>query len=154
MIDAAKEVSVEASLISLTDRKLLLPSSAIVAVQEIAMPQVMAKMPKWFLGFLPWQKLRIPFISFEAVGGAGFKINTNSNILILKTTTTSLQSHFYAMLIQDLPLVCTITKQSIVDVVGDLTKYELENVKINEFTAKIPNIPELERLLIETGVLS
>ena len=154
MNDATKEASVDASLINLIDRKLLLPSSAIVAVQDISMPQVMAKMPKWFLGFLPWQKLRIPFISFEAVCGASYKINVNSHILILKTTTVSLQSHFYAMLIQDLPLVCTITKQSVVDVVGELTKYELENVKINEFTAKIPNIPELEKLLIDTGVLA
>lgn len=152
-MNTTKETSVEASLINLIDRKLLLPSSAIVAVEKISMPQVMAKMPKWFLGFLPWQKLRIPFISFEAVCGAGYKINANSNILILKTTTASLQSHFYAMLIQDIPLVCNIAAENIVDVVGDLTAYELENVKINEYTAKIPNTPKLEKLLMDTGVL-
>lgn len=152
-METTKEPSVEAILIHLIDRKLLLPSSAVVEVQNIIMPQVMAKMPKWFLGFLPWQKIRIPFISFEAVCGSSFKININSRILILKTTTPSLQNHFYAMLVQDLPLVCTITKNSLEDVVGDLAKYELENVKINEYIAKIPNIPELEKLLIDTGVL-
>ncbi|UYZ84628.1 chemotaxis protein CheW [Entomomonas sp. E2T0] len=151
---SAKKTSLEASLISLLDRTLILPSTAVVEVVSISMPQVVAKMPRWFLGFLPWQGLRIPFISFEAICGSTFKINASSNILILKTTTESLQSKFFAILIQNTPINCTVTAEAIMDVVGELSRYELETIRINDHIAKIPNIPALEKLLIDTGVLN
>lgn len=148
------KTSLEASLISLLDRTLILPTTAVVEVVPISMPQVVTKMPRWFLGFLPWQALRIPFISFEAVCGSGFRISANSNILILKTTTKSLQSKFIALLIQDTPINCTVTDEAIMDVVGELSSYELDTIRINDHVAKIPNIPALEKLLIDTGVLN
>lgn len=151
---SAKNTSLEASLIGLLDRTLILPSTSVVEVVSISMPQVVTKMPRWFLGFLPWQGLRIPFISFEAICGSTFKINASSNILILKTTTKSLQSKFLAILIQNTPINCTVTEEAIMDVVGELSSYELETVRINDYIAKIPNIPALEKLLIETGVLN
>lgn len=151
---ASQKNSIEASLISLADRMLILPTEAIVEVVALSMPQVVAKMPRWFLGFLPWQGLRIPFISFEAVCGSSFRVHTNSNILVLKTTTDSLQNKFFAILIQDTPANCTITNDVIIDVVGELSRYELETIRINEYIVKIPNIPALEKLMIDAGVLS
>ncbi|AWM79114.1 hypothetical protein DKL61_01360 [Gammaproteobacteria bacterium ESL0073] len=151
--DSIKKTALDVSLITLVDRTLAIPSSAIVEVIHVTVPQVVGKMPRWFLGFLPWQGLRIPFISFEGICGAGFKINNTSNILILKTITPTLQCKFIALLIQDVPMARPITEDMVIDVVGDLSKYELENIKINEFVAKIPDMPAIERLLVQTAVL-
>lgn len=148
-----EKTTLEVSLINLIDRKIALPSSAIVEVVPVSVPQVVGKMPRWFLGFLPWEGLRIPFISFEAVCGSGFKINNTSNILILRVATQSLQCQFISLLIQDVPMIFDITEDMVIDVVGDLSKYELENIKINEFVAKVPDILALEKLLVQTGVL-
>lgn len=151
--ESIQKTVLDMSLVTLVDRTLAIPSSAIIEVVNITVPQVVGKMPRWFLGFLPWQGLRVPFISFEGVCGSGFKINNTSNILILKTIMPTLQCKFIALLIQDVPMTCSITEDMVIDVVGDLSKYELENIKINEFVAKIPDMPALEKLLVKTGVL-
>lgn len=153
MEEAIQKTELDVSLINLIDCKLVLPTSAIVEVVPVTVPQVVGKMPRWFLGFLPWEGLRIPFISFEAINGEGFKINNTSNVLILKTATSILQCKFIALLIQDVPMSCDITENSIVGVVGDLSKYELENIRINDFVAKVPDMLAIEKLLVNTGVL-
>lgn len=148
------QASLEISLLSLVNRALILPSSAIVEVVSLAMPQVVAKMPRWFLGYLPWRGLKIPFISFEAVCETSFKIHAESNIVILKTITASLNQKFFAMLIQNTPVKFTIHSNTLEDVVGDLAPYEIANVRLNNILAKIPNSSALEHLMIEQGVLN
>lgn len=146
----------EVSLITLLDRTLILPAAAIIETVPISMPQVVAKMPRWFLGFLPWQGLRIPFISFEALSGSTFRINSSSNIAVLKTTSPSLNSKFLAVLIQKTPLNCKVTEDSLIDVVGELSAFELGTIRIedNSIIAKIPNISALEQFMIKAGALN
>jgi len=148
------QTTLEVSLISLLDRALIIPSSAIVEVVPISMPQVVTKMPRWFLGYLPWLGLRIPFISFEAVCGEPFRIHTESNIVVLKTVTDSLNSKFFAMLIQNTPVNCTINRDSLLDVVGDLTTFEVANVRLDNIITKIPNMVTLEQFMIKAGALN
>lgn len=151
--DLSEETTLDVSLISLCDRTLILPSSALVETVALSMPQVVTKMPRWFLGFLPWQGLRLPFISFESMTDGPFKIDINSNIIVLKTTTLSLQNKFFAMLIQNIPMNCRIHNDSLLDVVGELSSYELATVRLDEMIAKIPNMSIVENTMIKAGVL-
>lgn len=148
------QTSLDIALLTLIDRTLIFPSSAIVEVVSLSMPQVVAKMPRWFLGYLPWQGLKIPFISFEAICESSFRIHAESHIAILKTITPSINQKFLAILIQNTPLQSNINPNSLEDVVADLSPYELANVRFNNILAKIPNMQALEHLMIETGVLS
>lgn len=145
--------TLEVSLISLLDRTLMIPTSAIVEVVPISMPQVVAKMPRWFLGFLPWQGLRIPFISFEAACGAPFRIHAESNIVVLKTASAALHNNFFALLIQNTPASCTINRDSLLDVVGELTAFESANIRLDNIIATIPNMIAIEQLMINSKVL-
>lgn len=145
------------SVISLLDRKLIFPTSAVIDTSKLIMPQLVAKMPTWFLGYLPWQGLRIPFISFEAASESHFKINGLSRIVVLKTITPRLTDKFFALLIQKIPQTLTIHRDNLRDVVAELAPFELDTIRIKQadidIIGKIPDILALEHLMSKTGVL-
>lgn len=138
------------SLLTLTDRRLVIPASALAENTALSMPQVSAGMPDWLLGHIPWRGQRLPFVSFEVVAGGKYRIPAGACIGILRTTQSD---RFIAMLLQEVP-VESMVGPDLSEIAGErLSEYELAAVTLGGQKLLIPDLARLEELLERSEVM-
>ncbi|MFK0086154.1 chemotaxis protein CheW [Pseudomonas sp. NPDC090755] len=146
-----RRTSLTGLLLALGDRCLVLPN---VAVAELIGYQAGAPAehsPPWLLGWIDWRNQRVPLLSFEAACGAPVKVGERARIVVLNALGGS-RLRFVAILVQGIPRSCKLDSQlNYVDV--PLAPLELAAVQVGEQVARVPDLPALERLLEDAGLV-
>ncbi len=114
-------------MLPLADRYLLLPNVAVAELIDFQRGEPASDAPPWYLRQVVWRDRQLPLISFEAACG------------------------FIALVIQGIPRSYKLDSQlSFVDV--PLCRLEKAAVQVADLVAKIPDLPALEQLVLESGL--
>ena len=154
IIEAGKMKGVVHCLtIPLHNETAILPNAAIAEVIGYKEPTPLDDAPEWFLGYIEWRDLRVPFISFEAISGKEVQpAKKNSRIAVLNTLNANAQLPYVAILAQGIPSLAIVQEKGIVDkdiegrpVVGAV-------VELGGSEALVPNIDEIEQRVLQLSL--
>lgn len=149
--DVPAQPALNALLLPLLGRTLLLPSVALAElVNLLPVEPGGAPAPAWYLGAVRWRERRVPLLSFEAAatGGAPPALR---RIAVLHALGGHGGLDFLALALQGLPRPCKV--ESDLAASGEVcAALELEAVTLAGESARIPDLPALERLLLDTGL--
>lgn len=149
--DVPAQPALNALLLPLLGRTLLLPSVALAElVNLLPVEPGGAAAPAWYLGAVRWRERRVPLLSFEAAatGGAPPALR---RIAVLHALGGHGGLDFLALALQGLPRPCKV--ESDLAASGEAcAALELEAVTLAGESARIPDLPALERLLLDTGL--
>ncbi|MGD9659923.1 MAG: chemotaxis protein CheW [Porticoccaceae bacterium] len=135
-------------LAPLSERKLLLPITAVAEViNTITMPEA-GKDGTALYGWMTWRDQRIPLISLEAVlGAAKPQLKLENRMAIINAIGAAAGLGFYAILLQGLPTPVQVNSDSLRDGEGAAQKLVLMNVLVGEEKATVANLPEIEAMV-------
>ncbi len=145
------EQEIRTILAPLADGHLLLPNSAVAEIMAYTQPEPFRKAPNWLLGELAWHGWQVPIICFEQVINKKSRssVTPKSRILIIKTLGESTQVNYIGLLIQGLPKLKTVTRDTLTEIkTDDLPSALFSKVSIEELEAVIPELGELT-LIVE-----
>lgn len=146
--------SVNALLLPLTDRNLLLPRSALAELLNYNGRQAIERKSDWVLGHVEWSGHRLPLLSFEAFIRSGeLGHGEDSRVAILHGVGGRRRIPYIALLIQGAPRSVVVDESLAVDQMV-LSPFEMMAVKIGESVAVIPNLDALEQRMITTGLFA
>ncbi|MDN7140363.1 chemotaxis protein CheW [Pseudomonas sp. JQ170] len=146
-----RRTSLTGLLLALGDRCLVLPNVAVAELIGYQAGTPAEQQPAWMLGWIDWRNQRLPLLSFEAVCGGPVKVGERARIVVLNALGSSRQ-RFIALLVQGIPRSCKLDSQlNYVDV--PLAPLELAAVQVGDQVARVPDLPALERLLEEAGLV-
>ncbi len=154
IIEAGKMKGVVHCLtIPLHNETAILPNSAIAEVIGYKEPSPLADAPEWFLGYIEWRDVRVPFISFEAISGKEIQApKKNSRIAVLNTLNANPQLPYVAILAQGIPSLAIVQEKGVVDkdvegraVVGAI-------IELGGSEALVPDIDEIEQRLLKLSL--
>jgi len=138
--------SLNALLLPLADRRLLVPNVALIELVDFIQPKLRPNLPSWFLGSIFWRNLNVPLLSFELASGGELKISKKYKIAILNAIGGNPNRKFIAILLSGIPSPVKITSdlESL-----QLTPEPLEHmaVKVGDLNASIPDLVKLEQRL-------
>ncbi|MCY1187994.1 hypothetical protein D9M73_290410 [compost metagenome] len=103
------------------------------------------------LGWIDWRNQRLPLLSFEAACGGQLRVGERARIVVLNALGGS-RLRFIAVLVQGIPRSCKLDSQlNYVDV--PLAALELAAVQVGDQVARVPDLPALEQLLEDAGLV-
>ncbi|KPA89448.1 MULTISPECIES: chemotaxis protein CheW [Pseudomonas] len=138
-------------MLPLADRYLLLPNVAVAELIDFQRGEPASDAPPWYLRQVTWRDRQLPLISFEAACGGAIAVGERARIVVLNTLGGRPELRFIALVIQGIPRSYKLDSQlSFVDV--PLCRLEKAAVQVGELVAKIPDLPGLERLVLESGL--
>ena len=92
-------------LLTLNDRLLLLPNTAVAELVPYRNVQAAQNSPVWLLGQIPWRDLSLPLLSFEAASSDA-AVNTDSaRVVIINALGGRAKFRFFALVIHPYPLI-------------------------------------------------
>jgi len=141
-------------------RGLLLPlHSGQLLIPNMLMPEVIGYRepdeiprgaPDWLLGVVVWRHFPVPLVSFDVLlGAAEQEVGHRARIALCKTISGESKRPYTALLIQSIPRLVSVTKQSISAIQDDNTQLPMlaHHVNINDQEAWIPDLDALEQSL-------
>lgn len=110
-MNAAME-EIYCQLIPLRHLRLLVPRNCLAEVIRFAVPDRPESASGWFRGFVPWNNLRVPVISFEELcarepGEPGAR----TRIAILNAISGRLDSGYYGIICQGFPQLLRVNRE-------------------------------------------
>jgi len=149
----AHTTQLNALLLPLAGRTLLLPSAAVAEVIRYpGKPKAVDNAQDWLLGLIDWRGLALPLLSFEALAGSSLPPQSGP-MAVLNLTDERATVKFCALLLQGFPRPLQVDEQ-LPRNDEPLSPLELCAVSLaNGKTGKIPNLPALEQQLLAAGVL-
>jgi len=140
-------------LLSLTDRTLVLPNTAVAEVIRYpGKPEPYDNAQDWLLGRIDWRGLKLPLISFETLSCAAPPAQ-GAQMAVLNLSHLRATIKFCALLLQRFPRPITLSAE-LARSNEPLLPLELAAICLpNNQTGKIPNLPELEETLLAAGLL-
>jgi chemosensory pili system protein ChpC len=134
-------------LIPLRQLRLLVPRTVVAEVIRYAPPERSQGLPGWLRGFLPWNALRVPVVSFEDLCGRDSgQPGGRTRVAILNAISGRLDSGYYGVLTEGFPQLVRVNREVIR--LDERQAWPAEGPvlcqirMINEY----PLIPDLERL--------
>ncbi|MDJ0805227.1 MAG: chemotaxis protein CheW [Gammaproteobacteria bacterium] len=156
-MSSRRATEVRSVLLPLAQDQLLLPNVVVAEVMNYSEPKPKQETPVWLLGELAWRGTLVPVVSIEGllgrtIGEPGFR----SRLIILNTINGTASLPHIALIAHSIPTLIQVTAESIESVdppetPGGLIK---QTVKIDDKTAYIPDLDELERLILDTPGLN
>ncbi|CAI8927241.1 chemotaxis protein CheW [Pseudomonas donghuensis] len=138
-------------LLPLSDRCLVLPNVAVAELIGFQAGSPVLASPEWLLGWIDWRGQRLPLLSFESACGGQLQVGERARIVVLNALGSS-PLRFVALLVQGIPRSCKLDSQlNYVDV--PLAALEMAAVQVGEQVARVPDLPALEQLLVNAGVV-
>lgn len=140
-------------LLTLNDRLLLLPNTAVAELVAYRNVQPAENAPNWLLGQINWRDLSLPLLSFEAASNDAPANVDNSRVVIINAIGGRSKFRFFALLIKGIPRSVRIDQslQRLSD--QPLAALELEAVSIDGEVAKIPDLAALEQKLADLNLI-
>lgn len=151
---SAPVFQVRSVLIPLLEDTLLLPNVVVAEVMNLITPQTRQDMPDWFLGDIGWRGTSVPVVSFEGMMGQPIvEPAQRGRTIILNTINGEASLPHIGIVAQAIPSLVQVTVESI-----DLSDSSREpqsslikqTVTINDKQAIIPDLDELERLVMSS----
>lgn len=134
---------------------LLIPNAAIAEITHSVDPHPLKgrkKTPSWLLGTFDWREIIVPIFSYEALSGGDIPPPTfNTRVAILKAHNNIDKMPYMALMAQRIPRLVTVYDESI-EPLGEgekVKKTEIAHVLANGEPAVIPNLEEIERMLLK-----
>ncbi len=140
-------------LLTLSDRLLLLPNTAIAELVAYRNVQPAVNSPTWLLGQITWRDLSLPLLSFEAASSQTSATLDNARVVIINAIGGRPKFRFFALLIKGIPRSIRIdmSLQRLPD--EALQSLELDAVSIDGEIAKIPDLVALEQKLADLELI-
>lgn len=140
-------------LLTLSDRLLLLPNTAVAELVAYRNVQPAENSPNWLLGQIAWRDLSLPLLSFEAAASDAPVNLDNARVVIINAIGGRVNFRFFALLIKGIPRSVRIdhSLQRLAD--EPLQALELDAVSIEGEVAKIPDLAGLEQKLADLGLI-
>ena len=145
--------SLNALLLRLSDRNLLLPNVALAELVPQRGVQTVPGLPDWLLGQIAWRDLTLPLLSFERASGGAAADGGTPRVAVLNALGGRPKVKFLALQVQGIPRSVKVDKDlpSAADVeVGAL---ELGAVRLGDEVARIPDLVALEQMLADAGLI-
>lgn len=140
-------------LLTLSDRLLLLPNTAVAELVAYRNVQPAVNSPSWLLGQIAWRDLSLPLLSFEAASSEHSANLENARVVIINAIGGRPKFRFFALLIKGIPRSTRIdmSLQRLPD--EALQPLELDAVSIEGEIAKIPDLAALEQKLADLELI-
>ena len=140
-------------LLSLSDRLLLLPNTAVAELVAYRNVQPAVNSPSWLFGQIAWRDLSLPLLSFEAASSQAAVNLEGARVVIINAIGGRPKFRFFALLIKGIPRSVRIDSglQRLPD--EALKALELDAVSIDGEIAKIPDLVALEQLLADLELI-
>lgn len=140
-------------LLTLTDRLLLLPNTAIAELVNYRAVQPVPHAPNWLLGQVAWRDLTLPLLSFETASSDIPVQTADARMVIVNAIGGRPELPFYALLIQALPRSLRI-EPSLPRLAKELLQpLELAAVSVEGELAKIPDLIAVEQKLADLTLI-
>jgi len=135
-------------LAPLSDRKLLLPITAVAEViNTVTMPEA-GRDGTAFYGWITWRDQRIPLVSFEAaLGGDKPQLKLENRMAILNAIGEASGLGFYAILLQGLPTPVQVNSDSLRSSDDTAQKLVLMNVLVGDEKATVADLLAVESVV-------
>jgi chemosensory pili system protein ChpC len=131
----------------LSDRRLLVPNTALAELVLSRTLQPIEGAPSWLLGSLIWRGLSLPLICFEgASSGLHVPLERHSRIAVLNSLSADSQRRFIAVLLQGIPHSLKVDN-ALQRSSEPLLPLELDAVNWQGMLFKVPDFQALDRLL-------
>ena len=130
----------------LTDSYVVLPNSAVAEVLAYSAPDPLKDSPAWLLGEIAWHGWQVPIISYEQLidENLGHIPTARARILIIKTLGESTQVNYIGLVIQGLPKLKKVTRDSLIEKQTEgLADALFSEVMIDSQEALIPELGNL-----------
>lgn len=147
--------TVRSLFIPIENDNLLIPNAAIAEITSSIDPHPLKgrkKIPAWLLGTIDWREQIVPIFSYEALAGGEIGPPTiNTRVAILKAHNNIDKMPYMALVTQKIPRLVTVYDESIEPLGEDkkLKKTEIAHVLANGEPAVIPNLEEIEKMLLK-----
>ncbi len=140
-------------LLTLSDRLLLLPNTAVAELVAYRNVQPAENSPNWLLGQIAWRDLSLSLLSFEAAASDVPANLDNARVVIINAIGGRPKFRFFALLIKGIPRSVRIdhSLQRLAD--EPLQALELDAVSIDGEVAKIPDLAGLEQKLADLDLI-
>ena len=148
---AAQDKPVRSQIIPLDACNLLLPNTCIAEVITYVEPEKSEASPDWLLGTINWRGLNIPLISFEIANDLPpGPISDKSRIIVLNGISGNEQLPFYGIFANGIPRLLNVEKTDLSEEheAEASLALALEQIKVADYDAYIPNLDEIEKMLL------
>ncbi len=140
-------------LLTLSDRLLVLPNTAVAELVAYRNVQAAEKSPNWLLGQISWRDLNLPLLSFETASNDAAVITERARVVIVNAIGGRPKFRFFALLIQGIPRSVRIEANLLSEQDETLLPLELDAVRIAGEIAKIPDLIALEQKLADLDLI-
>ncbi len=139
-------------LLPVGSRFLLLPTSSVAEVIGYREPKADADAPAWWLGWIDWRGLRTPVVSFEQAIGCQESVrgSQRARIAILNTLNGNAALPYIGVYTLGISRLARITADNLAEDTSEdpESPLVLEAIRIDEQPAWIPNMDELELMVL------
>lgn len=140
-------------LLTLSDRLLVLPNTAIAELVAYRQVQAAENSPSWLLGQIRWRDLNLPLLSFESASNDAAVITERARVVIVNAIGGRPKFRFFALLIQGIPRSVRIESDLLSEQDEMLLPLELDALMIDGEIAKIPDLLALEQKLADLDLI-
>lgn len=140
-------------LLTLSDRLLVLPNTAIAELVAYRQVQAAENSPNWLLGQIRWRDLNLPLLSFGAASNDAAVVTERARVVIVNAIGGRPKFRFFALLIQGIPRSVRIETDLLSEQSEMLLPLELDAVIIDGEIAKIPDLAALEQKLADLDLI-
>lgn len=153
-VAASAVQTLNALLLPLSDRTLLLPSVALAELINQRPVEPHPGTPDWYLGDLVWRDLRLPLLSFEtaASGTPPAPPSPGARIAVINAIGGRPQLKFFALLLQGIPRPQKLGGE-LAGAGAPLTALELDSALVEGEVVRIPDLVALEQRLVDIGLI-
>ncbi len=141
-------------MIPTINSNILLPNTnveEIVPFSNVELFSVESTKPKWFLGHLLWRGMNVPLVSIDVIKGLDDpQANKRSRIAIVHTLNSNKELPFLAIVVQGIPRLSHVNVTNIKFLPqDDLSEAEKMQVEVDTVGASIPDLDQLESMVLE-----
>jgi len=140
-------------LLTLSDRLLLLPNTAIAELVAYRHVQPAENSPNWLLGQIRWRDLNLPLLSFESASTDTVVRTERARVVIINAIGGRPKFRYFALLLQGIPRSVRIEENLLSEQGETLLPLELDAVSIDGEIARIPDLVALEQKLADLDLI-
>lgn len=132
-------------LATLSDRKLLLPITAVAEViNTVTMPEAGNDQTALY-GWINWRDQKIPLISLEnAVGGDRPQLKLENRMAVLNAVGDAAGLGFYAILLQSLPTPVQVSAETMREGNGKASALSIAEAVVGDEEVTVPDLLAIE----------
>ncbi|MFA5627605.1 MAG: chemotaxis protein CheW [Thiohalomonadaceae bacterium] len=153
--DGLGQVMVRSLLIPLNGIWIVLPNTAVAEVTSFKSQEPVADAPDWVLGRMTWRGRAIPSLAFEPLLGMEAGIGgAHARAIVCNTLNANPDLPFLAIVAQGIPHLQDLRAEMIETVSSDAEEISsiAGRLRLGEREVVIPNLDDLERQLLQSGI--